>query len=289
MEWFKLYTRMPRDASVRAANKRANLSGWVYVLGMCYVAEHETDGFIPDHEPPHWGVPRVDKYVEALVSEGLWQPCDSGWMIRNWLIRQPGAAQVAMRRAGNARRQALFRDPGLKRAIRARDQDLCRYCGEAVTFGAGRAASSGSFDHIDPSGPNSLENLVVACVPCNSRKLNRPLDECGMELLPIGTNASSNALRNASREEKRREEIPPTPADAGAGCAAHYPTPAPNCRGCGTNPRAVRAESKRRKWGPWCGACDETSRMYEREDGKAARCSCANPDNVIRIQEGDAA
>jgi hypothetical protein len=59
----------------------------------------------------------------------------------------------------------------------------------------------------------------------------------------------------------------------------HGDTPAPNCRGCGTNSRAVQAAAgaAARQPPPWCGTCDETTRQVETDDGRPARCPRCHP------------
>lgn len=52
-----------------------------------------------------------------------------------------------------------------------RDGEVCRYCGATERL---------SIDHIHPrarGGTNDLNNLCVACIPCNSSKCDRPLSE----------------------------------------------------------------------------------------------------------------
>jgi hypothetical protein len=62
-----------------------------------------------------------------------------------------------------------------------RDRRTCRYCGiecyEDLTI-----------DHLFPrsrGGGDGIENLVVACRSCNSRKSDRTPEEAGMVLLPV--------------------------------------------------------------------------------------------------------
>jgi len=68
------------------------------------------------------------------------------------------------------RRAALSR-----RAIFARDDYRCQYCGERAD----------SIDHVVPrskGGPHSWENVAAACRPCNLGKRDRTPDEAGMRL-----------------------------------------------------------------------------------------------------------
>jgi 5-methylcytosine-specific restriction endonuclease McrA len=63
-----------------------------------------------------------------------------------------------------------------RRAVFARDEYRCQYCG----------ARADSIDHVVPrsrGGPHAWENLAAACRPCNMAKRDRTPDEAGMRLL----------------------------------------------------------------------------------------------------------
>lgn len=70
---------------------------------------------------------------------------------------------------------------GMKRLrIFVRDRFRCQYCGGR------KAASELTLDHITPrskAGRSTPENLVTACVGCNTRKGNRTPEEARMPLL----------------------------------------------------------------------------------------------------------
>jgi 5-methylcytosine-specific restriction endonuclease McrA len=69
------------------------------------------------------------------------------------------------------RRTALSR-----RAVFARDDHRCQYCGGAAD----------SIDHVLPrsrGGMHDWSNVAAACRPCNLRKRDRTPDEAGMRLL----------------------------------------------------------------------------------------------------------
>jgi len=62
-----------------------------------------------------------------------------------------------------------------RRAVFARDNHRCQYCG----------ASAENIDHVIPKsrgGAHSWENVVASCRPCNSRKRDRSPEESGMRL-----------------------------------------------------------------------------------------------------------
>jgi 5-methylcytosine-specific restriction endonuclease McrA len=55
-----------------------------------------------------------------------------------------------------------------------RDEYKCRYCGKQLT------RFTATLDHIVPvekDGDNSFDNLVTACLTCNSQKTNRPVGD----------------------------------------------------------------------------------------------------------------
>jgi len=67
----------------------------------------------------------------------------------------------------------------LRKAVFARDGEMCRYCG---------STSDLQIDHVIPAsvgGPNCMENLVTACRECNMKKLNRAPWDIGMTIQPL--------------------------------------------------------------------------------------------------------
>lgn len=103
--------------------------------------------------------------------------------------------------APSARRTALYRAPGLKKALRARDRDRCRYCAVPVRWGAGRAPDSAVWDWLDPGGPLSAENIVTACKACCEVRDGRPLKDSGLTLIdpPEDCDASCDASEQGER------------------------------------------------------------------------------------------
>ena len=84
---------------------------------------------------------------------------------------------------GHARPQALDPTPALSNpALFARDQHLCLYCGRSFH------RSTLTRDHVQPVSKGGLdlwENVVTACIHCNSRKGNRTPQQAGMPLLAV--------------------------------------------------------------------------------------------------------
>ncbi len=96
-----------------------------------------------------------------------------GLMIRSETLSLATPAVVRLRAMVRAPRRAAMSVS--RRAVFARDDYRCQYCG-------GRADS---IDHVVPrsrGGPHAWDNLVAACRPCNIAKRDRTPDEAGMRL-----------------------------------------------------------------------------------------------------------
>ena len=69
----------------------------------------------------------------------------------------------------------------VRRAIAERGDGSCRYCGkpgDIVWYGR-QVWFEYEIDHVVPvdlDGPNTPENLVLACRLCNRRKANKPVE-----------------------------------------------------------------------------------------------------------------
>lgn len=98
---------------------------------------------------------------------------DDGAVIRSASITVPSPSVIRLRymvKVPYVRRSALSR-----RAVFARDDYRCQYCGRRAD----------SIDHVLPrsrGGPHTWENVAAACRPCNLTKRDRTPDEAGMRL-----------------------------------------------------------------------------------------------------------
>ncbi len=75
--------------------------------------------------------------------------------------------------------------PLSRRAVFARDQARCQYCGRPAE----------NIDHVLPrsrGGQHAWDNVVACCRPCNAKKEDRLPSECGMQLrrAPVAPDAS---------------------------------------------------------------------------------------------------
>jgi len=98
---------------------------------------------------------------------------DDGRVIRSEKLSVPSPSVIRLRymvKVPFIRRAALSR-----RAIFARDDHRCQYCG----------GHADSIDHVLPrsrGGEHSWENVAAACRPCNLDKRDRTPNEAGMRL-----------------------------------------------------------------------------------------------------------
>jgi 5-methylcytosine-specific restriction endonuclease McrA len=99
--------------------------------------------------------------------------CDEG-VVRSANVSIPVPTVVRLRYMVRVPRRAVAAVS--RRAVFARDEYRCQYCG----------ARADSIDHVVPrsrGGSHVWENLAAACRPCNMKKRDRTPDEAGMRLL----------------------------------------------------------------------------------------------------------
>ena len=201
-----------------------------------------TEPVVPGIVAAMWTSPEL---AQKLADAGLWVAVEDGWLLPHYLDRNPSADVMRRRKVQTAKRNALGRDPALRHAIRTRDQDRCRYCGITVRWSDRKGPQGGTYDHVDPDGPNSYENLVVSCRSCNSAKGSRTPEEAGMPLRAAPGTPSGMQIRSRSESRsdldisrastppkggkgaRQRDALPPTHhyEDDGTGTCAHCPLP----------------------------------------------------------------
>lgn len=188
----------------------------LHVAAMAYAARNLTDGFIPSRTALRLTHTAKPKHLKELTEVGLWdQGGDDGWMIHDYLLYNPSRAHVEAERQWGAQRQAMHRDPVLRSEIKARDGDQCRYCARTVKWTDRKSPLGGTYDHVIPRGPNTAENLVVACRGCNSAKRDRTPEQAGMPLLdpPVTRSDLDPDLDRELESNKKTRPVPSSPFD----------------------------------------------------------------------------
>lgn len=102
MTWVKLDDQFPDHPKIEAAGP---LAAWLYVCGLCYCAEHLTDGLIPASKAVRLA-PVHGKHIDRLVEVGLWTRVPDGYRIHDYLDFQPSGEQVRRERKEAAERMA---------------------------------------------------------------------------------------------------------------------------------------------------------------------------------------
>ncbi|MEE2718251.1 MAG: HNH endonuclease [Planctomycetota bacterium] len=118
----------------------------------------------------------IGSWLEVAELQRIYESQEHDW------VRCPGGSIAAPRiiRVHSSNRQPDHHVRLNRRNLFARDGNRCQYCG--VRFPIGDL----SIDHVLPQsrgGDHSWENLVCACIACNSRKGNRLPREAGMKLI----------------------------------------------------------------------------------------------------------
>lgn len=190
----------------------------LWLEGKNYCDMHQTDGFIPKAALPTFRfhtrkmvtclTTSIGERVNGLVWAPLWESSLemlSYFHMHDYLDHNDCREEILARvervegaKDHDRRRQQLFRDKDLQQQIRARDRELCRYCGRAVNWLDRRGPDGATYDHVNPDGDNSLENVVVACRGCNNVKGARTPGQAGMALLVVASQADLALIYHGS-------------------------------------------------------------------------------------------
>lgn len=134
-----------------------------------------------------------DDLINALVNcgpgkrKGFLEKDDDALLVHDWMdYAGKFMEQVQQQKERSKRKRELYGDEQLTHSVRKRDGDYCRYCGKKVNWKDRKSADGGTYDQVDPEGPNSKENVVVACRGCVSEKQKRTPEQANMPLLPPG-------------------------------------------------------------------------------------------------------
>lgn len=141
---------------------------------------------------------RIEQAAAELTDEG--QLIDHGDAFELAVWEQPPVEvwQDDVLRFRWQRNGRLKRMSELREFVKTRDRSLCRYCGVRVNWADKKGPAGATYDHVDPDGDNTRDNLVVACRRCNGRKKDRTPAQAGMPLLSPGATAPAPAASAAT-------------------------------------------------------------------------------------------
>lgn len=195
--WFKVDDKLHDHPKVQRLLETYGDDGLtamgLWVLAGSWCGDQMSDGIVSGFVMRRW---HSDWKVLAamLVDVGLWTIVTADGRenheFHDWLDYNDSREKIMADRLAERMRVALMRDTQLVAAIKRRDKDRCRYCGCQVRWGNQRGPSGATYDHVKPvikGGTNTVENVVIACRGCNSRKRHLTLKEAGMRLLKPGS------------------------------------------------------------------------------------------------------
>lgn len=182
----------PKIVAVGVEAFGSAVSGWIYA------SKHRTNGHVPTAVMREFATPAVLRKLTTVTAGGRaplyhrpgdtcscleqhdWREDMGGYWAHDYLDYNPSRQENSVHRA----KARELKDKDLRAAVKARDGDRCRYCGDPVKWADRRSAKGGVLDHVDPDRAAGAANLVVACRSCNARKKNCTPEGAGMTLLP---------------------------------------------------------------------------------------------------------
>jgi len=198
--WIRLDDNFADHPKVAAAGP---LAGWVHVCGLVYCGRFLTDGFVPENIAfrladfeglgiATGGIRGVAEFghditmaelIERLVEVGLWEPCNGGYMIHDYLDYNPTREQVLNEREDRARRGSLGgrKSARQRRATQATAQAVAQAVAQPTAPGvpqvdaqAKSKENSTPYPYPDPYPKEEEEEVVAgattegACAPSDS-------------------------------------------------------------------------------------------------------------------------
>jgi len=147
-------------------------------------------------------VRHLPEWADQLVESGHLQMFDCGCALiptlskhqriagkQNFKYREIHAQHIGKSSLGDSQRDRLIGRDGL----------ACRYCSKEVTTRTLVLA------HLDPSGPASDDNLVVACRTCNFHQGRSLYSAVGFSLRPLATSSDKGLAIAPERNGSGRE------------------------------------------------------------------------------------
>lgn len=244
--WFKVDDKFHSHPKVMELSTGA-VGLWTLAGAWC--ADYLTDGEIRRGQIKRLG--GSDSEAAELVAAGLWIESEAGYSFRDWHDYQPTRESVEADKEVARRRWAMNNNPELRKAVRGRDGNNCRYCAKKVNWSDRRGEGGGTYDHVIPmsaGGDESAENIVVACRECNYSKGARTPDQAGMTLLPPRSDLdkTQNGPRKSSSTSK-----PPVPVPV------PDPVPKDSSEPNGSGQQAAATDSAQSLIGEWIDACQD--------------------------------
>lgn len=164
-------------AGIEGADDRLinELTGFI-VRAATLSADHQTDYLVD------WGTARMlagsrtEFLISAALQLGLCREVTDSGVPKLAIIDDPDFIHLRLKKDVKWERQQRndTRDLRLTVPVRRRDGDQCRWCQQVVHWRGRKSNVSGTYDHLQPGAPGTVDTLVVACLGCNSERGGNP-------------------------------------------------------------------------------------------------------------------
>lgn len=117
MTWARLDDRFHGNPKVMEAWHKCPGAVGMYVMGITYCAQHETDGFIAEGFVLMLAPQQRDRerFIGCLVDCGLWHTASGGWTVNGYLEFNPSRADLEEKRRKDSERKARGRNSESRR------------------------------------------------------------------------------------------------------------------------------------------------------------------------------
>ncbi|MDO4820891.1 MAG: hypothetical protein Q4A03_02425 [Rothia sp. (in: high G+C Gram-positive bacteria)] len=103
-------------------------------------------------------------YKEEYLNEYWEEIIEETALLKRRLITRP-------ERDWDQTRQKDTRNRQLTQAVRERDGETCRYCGDTVTWTDRKSSAAATYSHVNVGqGAKTPEDMVVSCKSCNKQR-----------------------------------------------------------------------------------------------------------------------
>lgn len=222
-------------AGTKGADERTVDEAWGYLQRLAmHSAGHLTDGAITLTVATFvaWGNrSRASRLLGQLAEVGL-VVVEGRGRARLWRITDEVPELLHIRTRADVewerQRRADNANPDLTMPVRRRDGDACRWCGVVVIWKDRRGNRAGTYDHLEPGKPATVETYVVACKKCNSSRKADPDGSWGaanpLRPVPVRPHYTPGTVTQLLEYGYSPGELGVTLTDSSAGTAS--PTPA---------------------------------------------------------------
>lgn len=137
------------------------------------------------------GPTRAQTMIDVCVFAGLMTEREYGDGVKVYKLvdDEPDFLHLRLKKDIDWERQrkADANRPALVVPVRLRDGDACRWCGKVVDWLDRKSGRAGTYDHLEPGEPATVDTYVVCCKTCNSSRQDGSLPTGVEELLDAPT------------------------------------------------------------------------------------------------------